>query len=174
MDSRKRKLTVAAKHTCYILLMLLGYVLQTTPGLFTLWGIKPIWVVPLAVVISAYEGEYIGALYGMLAGLFGELAAGRIIGSFSVMMILLCFLTGVSIALYLRRTVLNLSLLSGFCLLLIGSADFVFSYWLQGYGAVSGVYFRQVLPTVIYSGACTFINVWLVKRIHAKFVYEDA
>lgn len=174
MDSRKRKLTIAAKHTSYILLMLLGYVLQTTPGLFSLWGIKPVWVLPLAVVLSAYEGEYIGALYGMLAGLLWELAAGRIIGSFSVMAMLLCFLAGVSIMLYLRRTVLNLSLLSGICLLVITGLDFIFSYWLQGYGAVSGVFFRQVLPTVVYSAACTFINVWLVKRIHAKFVYEGS
>lgn len=49
---------------------------RSTPGLFSLWGIKPVWVLPLAVVLSAYEGEYIGALYGMLAGLLWELAAG--------------------------------------------------------------------------------------------------
>ncbi|MEG1932314.1 MAG: rod shape-determining protein MreD [Pygmaiobacter sp.] len=173
MDSRKRNLTIAAKHGCYLLTLFFAYVLQTVPGLFSIGGIKPVLLVPLAITIAAFEGEFVGALYGMLAGLLWEIAAGRTIGGFSILLLALCFVCGVSVALYLRRTVLNLSLLSAGCLLLLCSSDFIFSYWLQGYSGIAGVYFLRMLPTVCYSAALTFFYFHLVRRISAVFALRD-
>lgn len=173
VDAHKRTQQMVAKHACYLALMLLFYVLQTTPRLFSIGGVRPVWLVGIAVMISAVEGEFVGALYGALAGTVWEVAAGRNTGSFSILLLVLCFLCALLVMLYLRGTLLNLSLLSGGVLLVLCSFDFVFSYWLQGHSGISGVYLRSILPTVLYSAALTVVPYYAVRAIHKKFTPED-
>ena len=74
MESRrKRKSSQIFKWVCYTLLMLLCTVLQTMPGLFQLGAAKPLYLLPLALAVSVFEGEFAGAIFGAVCGLMGLL-----------------------------------------------------------------------------------------------------
>lgn len=169
MDSRKRLLRQIEKHVCYFLLFFVLYVVQTTPGLFSLGGVKPVWLVALAVVIATQEGEFVGALYGGLAGFFWELAAGRSMGFFSIFLLMLCFATAIVFTLYLRATLLNVSLAVGTVMLFLCSIDFVFSYWLQGHGGTGWIYLYRILPVTLYTTLITFICRFAARKIMIYF-----
>ena len=65
MESRrKRKSSQIFKWVCYTLLMLLCTVLQTMPGLFQLGAAKPLYLLPLALAVSVFEGELAAAVFG--------------------------------------------------------------------------------------------------------------
>ena len=51
-----RKWYRAAKYAAYAALMLFLYVLQTTPRLFSILGVRPNLVIPAAVCIAVLEG----------------------------------------------------------------------------------------------------------------------
>lgn len=170
MDARKRMLLQVARHLCYALSLLAAYVLQTTPGFLTFGGVKPVLLVPLALCIGVFEGAFTGALYGAAAGLMWDIASGRTGGFFAIMLMVFCFVCAVSVALYLRGTILNVSLLTGGVMLLMCSADFLFGYLLHGYSGLGRLYLTRILPVVVFSAAVTFAPWLLVRKISEKFV----
>ena len=78
MESRrKRSRGQIVKWICYALLGLLCAVLQTTPGLFQFGAAKPLWLLPLALAVAVFEGEFAGAVFGAVCGLMWDWLAGR-------------------------------------------------------------------------------------------------
>ena len=57
------------KFSVYALIVFSAYIIQTTPGLFDFYGIKPILVLPACICIAVFEGEFAGGLFGFFAGL---------------------------------------------------------------------------------------------------------
>ena len=81
MESRrKRSRGQIVKWICYALLGLLCAVLQTTPGLFQFGAAKPLWLLPLALAVAVFEGEFAGAVFGAVCGLMWDWLAGRTVG----------------------------------------------------------------------------------------------
>ena len=173
MDARKRTLRLVAKHSCYVLALLLAYVLQTMPGFLSFFGVKPVFLVPLALCIAAYEGAFAGAVYGALAGLLWDVAAGRVTGFFAILLMACCFFAAVAVTLYLRNTILNLSLLSAGVLLLLCTIDFAFSYLLRGYAGLAHLYSFKLLPIVVFSAFLTFAPWLLARKIFKAFIPPD-
>ena len=173
MDARKRTMRLVAKHGCFVLALLLAYVLQTMPGFLSFFGVKPVFLVPLALCIAAYEGAFAGAIYGALAGLLWDIAAGRVTGFFAILLMICCFLVSVAVSMYLRNTVLNLSLLSAGALLLLCTIDFMFSYLLRGYAGLAHLYFFKLLPIVVFSAFLTFAPWLLARKIFKAFIPPD-
>ena len=70
MESRrKRSRSQILKWCCYVLGLFVCAALQTTPGLFQLGQAKPLLLLPLCLAVSVCEGEFAGALFGMVCGL---------------------------------------------------------------------------------------------------------
>ena len=58
MESRrKRSRSQMLKWGCYILLLVVCTVVQTTPGLFQFGAAKPLWLLPLGLAVSALEAS---------------------------------------------------------------------------------------------------------------------
>lgn len=60
---------MVVKYVTYSLLMLVLYVLQSTPQLFSIAGIKPILVFPFAVAVAMFDKQLAGGLFGLFAGI---------------------------------------------------------------------------------------------------------
>ena len=173
MDARKRTWRLVAKHSCFVLALFLTYVLQTMPGFLSFFGVKPVFLVPLAICIAAYEGAFSGAIYGALAGLLWDIAAGRTTGFFAILLMVCCFFSAVAVTMYLRNTVLNLSLLSAGVMLVLCTTDFVFGYLLHGYAGLAHLYFFKLLPIVVFSAFLTFAPWLLARKISRAFAPQD-
>ena len=113
MESRrKRSRSQRLKWGCYILLLVVCTVLQTMPGLFQFGAAKPLWLLPLCLAVSVCEGEFAGALFGMVCGLLWDYTAGRTVGMLALEMMLLCFAVGVLVQLYLQSAPGNFAVIS--------------------------------------------------------------
>ena len=63
-NNRRKILTI--KYCTLTVLFLLIYVLQSTPGLFSVLGVKPVLLIPAAITLAMYEGEFSGGLCSII------------------------------------------------------------------------------------------------------------
>ena len=174
METRRKKhMLLAGKWSCYSLLLLLAAVMQTLPGVLTIAGARPLFILPLCMAVSIYEGEFRGALFGAVGGLLWDLTAGRVAGLLAIQLLVVCFMTSVLVQLFLRVNHMNFILLCAAAVALVTGVDFLFNYLLHGYGGLGWLYLRRVLPVVLLSAAVTAVPRWLTRKIAARFVYEE-
>ena len=77
LNQRKKN---SVKWLLYIFSLFLAFILQTTVGFFQVFGVKPIFILPVMVYISMFEGELAGAVIGIVGGLFWDTAADKLLG----------------------------------------------------------------------------------------------
>ena len=159
MESRrKRSQGQIVKWICYALLGLLCAVLQTTPGLFQFGAAKPLWLLPLALAVAVFEGEFAGAVFGAVCGLMWDWLAGRTVGMLALELLLLCFAVSAVVQLYFKNSAANFALIASAAALLVhaGLAVFLLHARLQRRGqplavvraAHGGALGARLLPSV--------------------------
>ena len=161
----KSRFYLVCKHVLLVLLLVCAFVLQTTPRLFEIYGVKPNLLVPMAVCIAMYEGDFSGGVYGALAGLLCDLASFTLFG-FNGLILLLC---GTAVGLleiyWIRQKLSNALLCAGGALLLRAFLEYFFYFQVWGYDDVGWLLLRQTLPTVLYS----MVPVPLFYRLFGRF-----
>ena len=55
-SKRQRRLRLTTKWAAYSLMLLVAATLQAMPGLFTIGGAKPIFILPLCLAVALFEG----------------------------------------------------------------------------------------------------------------------
>ena len=127
MESRrKRSRGQIVKWICYALLGLLCAVLQTTPGLFQFGAAKPLWLLPLALSVAVFEGEFAGAVFGAVCGLMWDWLAGRTVGMLALELLLLCFAVSAVMQLCFKNSAANFALIASAAALLVLTLDWLF------------------------------------------------
>lgn len=159
----------AAKYVLYGVLMILLYVLQTTPGFLAIFGVKPDFVIPVAVAIAVYEDEFLGGLYGALAGLLCDLGAVTLFGFNAVIITASCVSVGLAVIYLLRPAMINYVLLL-FCVLMArGLLDYLLNYYMWGYPGVEQIFWQKILPGIVYTVAASPLLFLLLGKIDRKF-----
>ena len=125
-SKRQRRLRLTTKWAAYSLMLLVAATLQTMPGLFTIGGAKPIFILPLCLAVALFEGEYAGALFGAVCGLLWDYTAGRTVGLLALGLLVLGFVASIIVRMYLQETSANFLLLVAGSALLLLSTDFLF------------------------------------------------
>ena len=170
MESRrKRSRSQRLKWGCYILLLVVCTVLQTMPGLFTIGGAKPIFILPLCLAVALFEGEYAGALFGAVSGLLWDYTAGRTVGLLALGLLLLGFAASIIVRMFLQETPANFLLLVAGAALLLLSTDFLFFYAMRGYPNGLQRYCTVVLPTLIFTAALSPLAFIGARAVHGRW-----
>lgn len=145
------KYIIFIRHLTYSLIFLLLYVVGTVPRFAQIGGVKPIWVIPAAISLAMFEGEFYGGIYGAAAGLLCDMGSFLLFGFNGLLTCIYCVAAGL-IVIYLMRCNLLGCILFVFVFMLIrGSLEFLFSYGMWGYEDVWKIYFSKTLPTAVYS-----------------------
>lgn len=174
MESRrKRNRSQMLKWGSYALGLLLCTMLQTTPGLFQLGQAKPLYLLPLCLAVAMFEGEFAGALFGMVCGLMWDYTAGRTVGMLALELLILCFAVSVAVQLYLKVSPANFALLCGAAALLVLSCDFLFFYWMPGYSGAVWRWLTFVLPSAALTLPVSLLLFRAVQRIHQEFWIDN-
>ena len=71
--------------------------------LFQFGAAKPLWLLPLALAVAVFEGEFAGAVFGAVCGLMWDWLAGRTVGMLALELLLLCFAVSAVMQLLLQR-----------------------------------------------------------------------
>lgn len=159
------------KYALMVLLLWALYILQTTPRLFSIYGVKPILVVPAAVCMAMFDGEMVGGIMGGLAGLLCDLGSFTIFG-FNGIIVLACCATIGLLTIYLTQLRLMNALLLGFGTLLIrGVLEYFFYFQIWNLDGRSQIFFASTLPTVLYS-AITIIPLYFLVR-YMKYYFDS-
>lgn len=167
--NNNKKLIHAAKYCTYTAVMILLYVLQTTPGFLSIFSIKPNFVISAAICIAMSEGEYIGGLYGAFAGILCDLGAPTLFGFNAMIVMVACVMTGLMVIYLLRPGVINFVLLASGAMLARGLIDYLLNYAMWSYAHVWMVLVYDILPAVIYSAAVSPIVYYLFTWMRNKF-----
>ena len=148
MESRrKRKSSQIFKWVCYTLLMLLCTVLQTMPGLFQLGAAKPLYLLPLALAVSVFEGEFAGAIFGAVCGLMWDYTAGRTVGMLALELMILSFAVSAVVQL--------------------------FFYYMPGYSGAWNRFLWFVLPSAVLSIPVSLPIYWAARKISIEFKIDN-
>ena len=163
MESRrKRKSSQIFKWVCYTLLMLLCTVLQTMPGLFQLGAAKPLYLLPLALAVSVFEGEFAG-----------DYTAGRTVGMLALELMILSFAVSAVVQLYLKDTAQNFLLIAAGCAVLVLACDWLFFYYMPGYSGAWNRFLWFVLPSAVLSIPVSLPIYWAARKISIEFKIDN-
>ena len=174
MESRrKRSRSQILKWGCYVLGLFVCTALQTTPGLFRLGEAKPLLLLPLCLAVAVFEGEFAGALFGMVCGLMWDYTAGRTVGMLALEIMLLCFAVGVLVQLYLQSAPGNFVVICAAAAWLLLSCDWLFFYYMPGYSGAAQRYLLFVLPSVLLTVLPALVEFYIVRRISTEFKIDN-
>lgn len=151
---------------CYALMLVLCYLLQTNRVLFSLGGIRPLWLAAACIVLACYEDVFPSVIFGLFAGLLWDFSANRLAGFFAGLMMVSCFICSSVIQLTLRRTVFNVGMLCLGCLFFSTGLDYLLTYTLYSV-PMRGTYFLGTLiPCLVYTVAISALLYPLCRVIH--------
>ena len=142
---------VVLKYGFYGLLAVVLCVLQNTPGLFALWGGKPMPVAALAVVVAMLEGELHGGLFGAFSGFLCDLYGSDRMGYTALMLFLCCVAVGLAVQTFMRSTPVNCLFFTFVSMLFIRGISFFFTIFLPGYEGAALFFASSVLPLCVYT-----------------------
>lgn len=166
---RSTKHVTVIKHVFYCLLFLLLYIVQTVPGLFQIYGVKPNLLIPAAIALAMFEGEFLGGIYGALAGLLCDMGGVLLFGFNGFLTCLYCIAVGLLIIYLMRCNPLGCVLFTALFMLSRGSLEFLFAYGMWGYENVWKLYLYQTLPEAAYTAVVSPILFWLIRWLYRGF-----
>jgi len=171
LEQKTRRLFII-KNLIYTLMLLTAYVLQETPALLEINGVRPMLVAAVIVSIAMLEGEFSGGLYGLFGGILCDTAAFHIFGVASIFFLIFGCACGLLI-IYLvqpnRRTAFLLSFL--FSLFYGGIAHYLI-YGMWGYDGAAMLLLTRTLPCAVYTGAAGLVIFTLAGKLDQKLAEE--
>ena len=156
------------KYTLYSIILFFSFIIQSTPGVLDFYGIKPNLVLPACICIAIFEGEFIGGLFGFLAGIFCDTAAETIFGFNALFYLVFCTVIGLITIYILRRDTMNAMLLCFGGLFLTAFSDFFFSYVLYQYEGLPGFFYTVIVPPVLLSSIFSLPYYYVFRWLHDK------
>ena len=150
-------------------ILILSLFLQTTPGLFTFWGCKPVWVFSCCFVLACFETIVPAAVFGVVGGLLCDYSAGRLSGYFSLFTMLLCVGLVFLFLYFVRRNWYTVTLFAGIAVLCIEWIDYLFMYLLPDYSHVGQIFVFRTIPIVGLT-VCTLPLYYFIMKKLKQFV----
>lgn len=160
-----KRLVGVLKHLAYALFFFLLYCIQTDPNLFSVFGIKPLLLVPAAVVLAMEEGEFAGGLYGAAAGLLMDLSSVGLFGFHAILMLVLSAAAGLCVIYFMRLSLVNAALLTFGALSVRLVLVYYFFYAMWQYPGVSLVLGENLVPELLCTMAFLPPVYWCIRRI---------
>ena len=174
MNSRKLAFEKTIKYVLLCLCVVVLYILQGTPGFLEIWGVKPVFLIPFCINLATLEEENYKFIVYVLAGLFMELSAGRIIGYYTIPVIIACTACSFIVKILIKpshRNAVVMAFISTFTILLF---DFFFGYILPGYKGVFIVFLKNVLLASGYSMIFSVLYYKVISAIQNRFISFNA
>lgn len=157
------------RYVVYAALFLTLYVLQNTPSLFSVYGVKPILLIPAAVVFAMYEGEFVGGVFGALAGMLCDLGGSFLFGFDAILTLIFSAVSGLLTIYLLRRNLRNAFMMVFVSMLIRCCLTYFFMYHIWQYEDVVSIFWDSTLWVILYSTLLTPVYFVLWKKLCGFF-----
>ena len=161
------------KYGLYILMLILAGIFQNTLHIFpSIYGIRPILLIQVAVSIAMFEGEVVGAVAGFLAGALWDIVTVSADGYVAFYLMVTCAICGMLLRILMRNNFITFIIMNGsittifflfYALLFVGARGIYGSFYMI---------LRAYLPMVIYSLLLSPIFYYLVRAINRKYTVD--
>ncbi|MEG1782503.1 MAG: hypothetical protein RR253_04560 [Oscillospiraceae bacterium] len=150
------------------------YIFQSTPKFLQIFGVKPVLIMPFCITLSMLDESWQTIIIYLLGGLLMELSAGRIVGLFTIPLLLICFAGSVAVKFFFKPNTRNSYMFSFMAMLIMLSLDFFFSYVLSGYSHIFMAYVKKVVLLSGYSSLFSVLFHKYIEDINQRFLRFDA
>lgn len=166
---KSRAYIVARKWVIFILLAIAMLGLETAPGLFSIFGVKPLLLFPLAITFAFFEKERAAGVYAIVIGALWDVASGKALGFSSILLLILCTVISLLVLYFVKQNLINCILLLAGALFCYYFICYLFYFLVWGYPGVWGSLLSHFIPTFVYTVAITplyFFGVgWLSQKL---------
>ena len=169
MNSRKLAIEKTIKYVLLCLVVFVLYILQGTPGFLSVFGIKPVFLIPFCINLAMLEDENYTLIVYVIAGMLFELSAGRIVGLYTIPLIIACVVCMIMVKFIFQPNYRNSMAMCFISTFLILSLDFFFNYTLPGYKGVFIIYFKTVVLCSVYSTLFSVLYYKMIVAIQSRF-----
>lgn len=159
----------AAKFAAYAVIAYILTILQSTPGLFQIGGIKPALTFGFAVSVAMLEGEFAGGFFAVWAGLLCDFFSYNKFYYNALMLFICCVIVGLLVQTYMRPALMNAVLFTMCAVLLTEVVSFFFTIFIQGYSSGGHYWLTRELPFALYSAAAALPLFLLARCIYRRF-----
>lgn len=147
--------------------------LQTTPGLFAIFGIKPLLIFPLATTFAFFEDDMSAGIYAVFLGAIWDVAAGKSLGFSSSLMLVIAIAISLLVLYLVKQNLINCVILTAAGLFCYDVIYYIFYFLIWGHPGGWTPILYHFIPTFIYTVAITplfyygvrFLNQKLAERI---------
>ena len=174
MDRRKILFKQIAKYSIFVFAVFILYVLQSTPGFLSVFGIKPVFILPFCIVLAMTDESWQAGIVFIVGGLLTDLSSGRIVGIYSILLILICFMAFLAVKFFFKPNLRNIFFYTLFAMVLMLSLDFFFSFMFRDYTGKILYYIKHVLLVCLYSSAFSTPFYYFIEYINGRFLRFDA
>lgn len=156
----------------YSIEVILLFVLQDTPNLMpSVFGSKPLLLIPLALVIAAYENTIPSVIFGALCGAFTDIGAGGI-GFFAVTLTLICFVESEYFRKYFVPSFIAVLVYSLLAVVVLVCLYFVVFRLFADFESAGMMFVRHYISRIIYTFVMViplyFINGFLSSNLNSS------
>ena len=174
MDRRDIILKQTAKYSIFAVAVFLLYILQSTPGFLSVFGVKPVFILPFCIILAMTDESWQSGIVYIIGGLLTDMSCGRVAGIFSILLLLVCFTAIVSVKFFFKPTLRNMYYYTFFAMAVMLSLDFFFSFMFGGYTGKLIYYVKHVLLVSAYSAVFGIPFYFFIDYINGRFMRFDA
>lgn len=169
VTTRKQVIKSVIRWVLYALLLVLGFVLQSTLPIYN-W--QPFFVIAIACAVSFYEGELSGCIFAAFAGFMQDLATGGLFGFTSIWLVPCCMFVTLLVVNLIHRNVINYLWMTAATLVITQLMELLFKHILWRNPDLDIIILQYMLPSVIVTIPSSALIYLVVKFLNKKLGIE--
>ena len=174
MDRKEILLRQIAKYSIFVVVVFILYILQSTPGFLSFFGLKPVFILPFCITLSMLDETWHAGIVYVAGGLLTDLSCGRIPGTFTILLLLVCFFGIIAVKFFFKPNKQNIISFNFFSLVIMLTFDFYFSFMFGGYTGKLVYYLKNVIVISGYSAVFSVLYYYFINYINQRFIRFDA
>ena len=164
-----RAIIYILKHSFFVGVFFILYLIQYSPNLLFVMGIKPNLLICMCIAISMHNDEFIGGIYGTIAGIFLDIHSSTLFGFNSILLLILCVGIGLVVIYYMKNSLKNFFLFVTGVSAVRAITIYFFDYIIWDYEYSWIILVRSFIPSIIYTVIVCPVAYFAVKRINTYF-----
>lgn len=164
----------AKRYAVYALILVAAHILQNTSlTIFPeILSVRPILLIPVAVCISMFEGEFVGALMGLFAGVLWDTVTVTADGYNALFLMVSCAVCGVLLRVLMRNNIITYTMMNISITVIYALTYVIFFVAARGIDGIGELLVRYYFPMAVYSVILTPVWYAIIRAVNRKFAYD--
>lgn len=162
---RKARIKLALKWILFFVIIVISFSISTSGSS---GGPRPLLLIPVVIVISAFENELISGITGAICGFLLDIAMGKLIGTNALLLLAVGAFTSLLFLHLLRKNLINIIVITACTAFIQGIYDFFFYYSIWNSEGYQSVFKIISLPSMAYTVLSAPFVYFTVKFIELK------